>query len=88
MNWPDDVPADLADVLTACNHLTGGPVDRDEILNRFLLRLDTRYGELLEPGGRTSLVDAWRSRSATLGRRVRVDLSTDDVEGTAVDVDG
>jgi BirA family biotin operon repressor/biotin-[acetyl-CoA-carboxylase] ligase len=34
------------------------------------------------------LVGAWRERSATLGRRVRVDLGTDDVEGTAVDVTG
>jgi BirA family biotin operon repressor/biotin-[acetyl-CoA-carboxylase] ligase len=28
----------------------------------------------------------WRRRSATLGRRVRVDLGADDVEGTATDV--
>jgi BirA family transcriptional regulator, biotin operon repressor / biotin---[acetyl-CoA-carboxylase] ligase len=31
-------------------------------------------------------MDEWRRRSATLGRRVRVDLGADDVEGTAVDV--
>jgi BirA family biotin operon repressor/biotin-[acetyl-CoA-carboxylase] ligase len=30
----------------------------------------------------------WRRRSATLGRRVRVDLGADDIEGTAVDVTG
>ena len=35
---------------------------------------------------RSALLDEWRPRSATLGRRVRVDLGTDDVEGTAVDV--
>ena len=29
---------------------------------------------------------AWRQRSATLGRRVRVDLGADDLEGEAVDV--
>ena len=34
----------------------------------------------------TPLLAAWRARSATLGRRVRVDLGADDVEGTAVDV--
>ena len=34
----------------------------------------------------TPLLAEWRPRSATLGRRVRVDLGRDDVEGTAVDV--
>lgn len=34
----------------------------------------------------TAVLDRWRSRSATLGRRVRVDLGVDDIEGTAIDV--
>jgi BirA family transcriptional regulator, biotin operon repressor / biotin---[acetyl-CoA-carboxylase] ligase len=37
-------------------------------------------------GGPAGLLADWRARSATLGRRVRVDLGADDVEGTAVDV--
>ncbi len=32
------------------------------------------------------MLAAWRRRSATLGRRVRVDVGRDDIEGTAVDV--
>jgi BirA family biotin operon repressor/biotin-[acetyl-CoA-carboxylase] ligase len=31
-------------------------------------------------------MDEWRRRSATLGRRIRLDLGPDDVEGTAVDI--
>jgi BirA family biotin operon repressor/biotin-[acetyl-CoA-carboxylase] ligase len=86
VNWPDELPEELAGLLTACNHLTGRPVDRDALLAAYLDRLDIRYGELLGPRGRVSLVEGWRSRLATLGRRVRVDLGSDDVEGTAVDV--
>ena len=37
-------------------------------------------------GDATRLLAEWRDRSATLGRMVRVDLGTDDVEGKAVDI--
>jgi BirA family biotin operon repressor/biotin-[acetyl-CoA-carboxylase] ligase len=36
--------------------------------------------------GPGELLVEWRRRSATIGRRVRVDLGAHDVEGTAVDV--
>jgi BirA family biotin operon repressor/biotin-[acetyl-CoA-carboxylase] ligase len=44
-------------------------------------------GALLADGP-AGLVGEWRRRSATLGRRVRVGLGADDVEGTAVGVTG
>ena len=37
-------------------------------------------------GDASDVLDLWRERSATLGRRVRVDLGPDDVVGMAVDV--
>ena len=63
----------------------GAEVDRVDLLVAFLRRLDDRYAALVagrprRPAGRVA------RRSATLGRRVRVDLGADDVEGTAVDV--
>ncbi|HKH23918.1 MAG TPA: hypothetical protein VKA42_00535, partial [Acidimicrobiales bacterium] len=36
--------------------------------------------------GSAAVIADWRRRSATLGRRVRVDLGSDDVDGTAIDV--
>jgi BirA family transcriptional regulator, biotin operon repressor / biotin---[acetyl-CoA-carboxylase] ligase len=88
VNWPADVPDDLAATLTSCNHLAGREVDREDLLIEFLRRLDERYGRLrATPDDRTWLRDDWRRRSATLGRRVRVDLGAGDVEGTAVDID-
>ncbi len=56
------------------------------MLAAYLRRLDARYGELVASGSTAATLAAWRDRSATLGRRVRVDLGADDVEGTAVDV--
>ena len=78
--------AEVAGVATALNWL-GAEVDRVDLLVAFLGRFDERYAVLLADGP-APLLAAWRERSATLGRRVRVDLGTDDVEGVAVDVTG
>ncbi|HEY8547662.1 MAG TPA: biotin--[acetyl-CoA-carboxylase] ligase [Acidimicrobiales bacterium] len=88
VNWPDALPDELADTATALNHLTGAPVDRADLLVAFLRRLDGHYGSLVAAGAPSALLPAWKARSATLGRRVRVDLGADDVEGVAVDVTG
>jgi BirA family biotin operon repressor/biotin-[acetyl-CoA-carboxylase] ligase len=83
--WPADLPDELADVAVAINHVTGATVDREELLIALLTRLDHHYGHLLAGAG-SSVAAAWRERSATLGRPVRVDLGTHDLEGIAVDV--
>jgi len=84
VRWPDDLPDDLAEIAVALDHL-GADVSRDEVLDALLDRLDVRYGALVA-GDVASVLDAWRARSATLGRQVRVDLGPDDLVGTAVDV--
>ena len=81
----DDL-AEVAGIATALNWL-GPEVDRVDLLVAFLRRLAERYEALVRSGAADLLAD-WRRRSATLGRRVRVDLGVDDVEGTAVDVTG
>ena len=85
VSWPHDVPADLADIAVACNHISSVPVDREDLLIALLSALGPRYDALVA-GHRGELLDEWRARSATLGRRVRIDLGRDDVEGTAVDI--
>ncbi len=84
--WPDDLPEELAEVAVACSHVTDRPVDREDLLVALLERLAHWYGRLVS-GGVGDLRAAWRDRSATLGRRVRVDLGREDLVGTAVDVD-
>ena len=55
----------------------GADVDRDRLLAAYLRGLD-RTGDVL---------DRYRARCSTLGRRVRVDLPSERVEGTATDID-
>jgi BirA family transcriptional regulator, biotin operon repressor / biotin---[acetyl-CoA-carboxylase] ligase len=93
VTWPspsavssDATLAEVADVATALNWV-GPEVDRVDVLVAFLHRLDGLYTALVRTGP-ADLVDEWRGRSATLGRRVRVDLGPEDVEGRAVDVTG
>lgn len=79
------------------------PPDREDLLVELLRSLDRwcavidanapgRPGSLMEGDGPLApghdVRAAWRDRSATIGRRVRVDLGSDDVEGTAVDITG
>ena len=90
--WGDGFPEDLADRAVALDEIVASlpePVavpDRVDLLVELLGFLDSGYRDLLAPDGPTVVVDRWRAGSATLGRRVRVDLGADDIEGVAVDV--
>ena len=86
VNWPTDLPEDLRDIAVAANHIVGHPIERELLLVAFLAQLDTAYGDLAGGRDASTLLTRWRERSATLGRRVRVDLGTDDITGTAVDI--
>jgi BirA family biotin operon repressor/biotin-[acetyl-CoA-carboxylase] ligase len=86
VNWPEDLPDELRDIAVAANHVAGHPIDREPLLVAFLQHLDGAYGELVDTRRASELMARWRERSATLGRRVRVDLGADDVVGTAVDI--
>jgi BirA family transcriptional regulator, biotin operon repressor / biotin---[acetyl-CoA-carboxylase] ligase len=85
VNWPAELPADLAQIAVACNHIAGHDLDREDLLIAFLRRFDRWYAGLTA-GDRDGLLAAWRRRSATIGRRVRVELAHDDHVGTAVDL--
>ena len=82
VNWPAALPEELRDIATAINRVAGRDVDREDVLVHLLQRLDQRYDQLLNGG----ILDAWRANSATLGRRVRVDLGAETIEGIAHDI--
>jgi BirA family transcriptional regulator, biotin operon repressor / biotin---[acetyl-CoA-carboxylase] ligase len=86
VTWPSELPPDLAEIAVACNHLTGAEVDREDLLIALLERLASWYGPLVATGDTAPLRAAWRDRSATLGRQVRVDLGHEVVQGLADDV--
>jgi len=87
VNWPPDLPADLAGTTSALNRLTGAGLDRSALLGSLLQRFDSWYGGLASSGGRADLVAAHRRLSATIGRRVRIETPAGAVVGDAVDVD-
>jgi BirA family biotin operon repressor/biotin-[acetyl-CoA-carboxylase] ligase len=85
VNWPepmpDDLAAELADVASAINHVAGHLVDREELLLKLLQRLD--HWSRVAPG---ELVARARDLSVTLGSRVRVDLGSEQLVGTATEL--
>jgi BirA family biotin operon repressor/biotin-[acetyl-CoA-carboxylase] ligase len=86
VNWPAELPPDLADLAVALNALAGGPVDRTALLVDLLDRFSAWYGALGTPDGPRLLLERYRSLSATLGSQVRAELDGETVEGLAVDL--
>jgi BirA family biotin operon repressor/biotin-[acetyl-CoA-carboxylase] ligase len=80
VHW-DAFPPDLAATATACNLCASRPVAREDVLEAWLRAFDVhlaRLGEVVREAAR---------RSATLGRRVRVQVAGEAFEGHAVDLD-
>jgi BirA family biotin operon repressor/biotin-[acetyl-CoA-carboxylase] ligase len=86
VNWPADLPDDLAAIATSLNHHAGRSVDREDLLAAHLLGLETMLAQLGGQGGRDELLLRYRQLSATLGRQVRVEMASSATVGTAVDV--
>jgi BirA family biotin operon repressor/biotin-[acetyl-CoA-carboxylase] ligase len=87
-DWPRDrFPAELADTMTSLREISGGrPIDVDELLDAFLLRLEPRVLGLRE--GKFD-VSGWHDRQVTTGRMVRIELPGGASETVlAVGVDG
>ena len=87
VNWPEDLPAELADIAVSLDRLAGHAVDREQVLVAWLGHLDRWLAALDADEGRDALRAAVRERSATLGRRVEADLPAGRVVGVAVDID-
>src|SRR6185436_896802 len=73
----DAFPEELADLATACELHTAGPVDRIALLGAWLQQFDHWLDRL------DHVVTAAADRSATLGRRVRVELAREPFAGVA-----
>ena len=78
-------PVVLRRTATSLRQASGRVHDRTALLRRLLQTLDVWYGRLMRPGthGRGEIIQAWRRRSETLGRRVRVMMPRRTVIGLA-----
>jgi BirA family biotin operon repressor/biotin-[acetyl-CoA-carboxylase] ligase len=90
VSWGDRFPDELRETAVALDEITAPqpPPDRADLLVALLRHLERHHSDLGGPSGAETLLGRWRERSATIGRRIRVDLGADDIEGTAVDVTG
>jgi BirA family transcriptional regulator, biotin operon repressor / biotin---[acetyl-CoA-carboxylase] ligase len=76
-------PDELTDIATSCNLLSTRTVDRADLVVEWLTRYDALLDQIATRAGRRALRDACATRSATLGRRVRVEMPNHVIEGTA-----
>jgi BirA family transcriptional regulator, biotin operon repressor / biotin---[acetyl-CoA-carboxylase] ligase len=83
VNWPVDLPPELAGIAVAANHVAGAPVDRTQLLAGLLEGVGARYGSLSRPDGWRELAEEFRRRCSSLGTRVRGELGSETVEGVA-----
>lgn len=89
VNW-GRMPDELAATATSLDIILEGEVDADVIASDLLISLDSRWLPRL---GRSAssvdeFLDAYRSRSVTIGRDVRIELEGgSDLLGRAVDID-
>jgi BirA family biotin operon repressor/biotin-[acetyl-CoA-carboxylase] ligase len=82
LNVNNDPPAVMPSAVSL-KGLLGRTVQRREILSRFLDELERRIDA--EPW--ETVIAAWKARSVTLNRSVRIVTAKDDIRGLAVDVD-
>lgn len=84
LRWSTPPPPDIAERAATLEELAGRTVDRWDVVRAVLTHLDrwlTRAAA--DP---SDVLDAYRGRCVTLGRRVRMQTATGEVEGMAVAV--
>ena len=82
-DWPGPEGSGGTSLLELC----ADPVDRPALLGALLAALSTRRALLDDAAGRRQVAAELRSRCATLGQRVRIELAGEAVVGTATDID-
>ncbi len=87
VNWPE-VPTELLGIATSLNKISGHQVSCEDLVINLLQSLDAQWLPILEESDSdlTVLFDTYRSRSGSLGRRVRVTLPQGELVGLATNV--
>ena len=80
VTW-ESFPDELAATATACNLLTATPLAIEHVLVAWLVDFDARLENL------AAVIDDARTHSATLGRRVRVEMPQETFDAEAITLD-
>ena len=86
VNWPDELPGELAGIAVSLNRLLGRDLDRTALVVALVRCFAGQLDTLAGVGGAAALRDRIVERSATLGRTVRVELPAGEVIGSAVGI--
>lgn len=82
----EEFPPEMRQRASSLAVAAGKRIPRRPLFLAILTELEGCYGDFLK-GGFPGLLDEWRERSSTLGKKVNVYLPGRKVEGTALDVD-
>jgi BirA family biotin operon repressor/biotin-[acetyl-CoA-carboxylase] ligase len=80
--WPDELPAEIADVAIAANHAAGRPIHTEDVLDVLLETLAARLD-----GGWDAVAGEYRARCETVGKEVRVEMADGPFTGLATSID-
>jgi len=83
----EDFPAELQDLATSPPIEEGKVASRRQLLLIFLENIEAIYDEYLKSDGLDFFLEYYKSRSATLGKNVKVIERTSSFEGYALDID-
>ncbi|MCF8012045.1 MAG: biotin--[acetyl-CoA-carboxylase] ligase [Clostridiales bacterium] len=81
----NDIPCDLKNIITSLNIEIGKKIDRVNLLRNILEELDYWYKQWIV-NGFTYILEEWKKRNVTIGRRVKIATINEVVKGKAEDI--
>ena len=88
VNFPrEEMPESIRDTATSLMTLSGALVDRTALALQLIQNLDRCYGDL-EGHGFPAMAERWSGFFRLQGKRVKVEMMDQDVQGKAIGIDG
>lgn len=84
----EDLGTELSDTATSVSIEKGGRISRKALSAAVLTEFERLYMEFVKEGSIGSFLDDYKSKSAVLGKEIRVIGKREEITGTAVDITG
>ncbi|NLY42752.1 MAG: biotin--[acetyl-CoA-carboxylase] ligase [Clostridiaceae bacterium] len=81
-----DFSEEIKGMATSLSSVTGRDIDRNELIVKLLENFEQAYMKMRDKDARKMMINEYKGYCVTLGRRVKVNLKEEVIEGTAVDV--